>query len=147
MFHTNQNALVKGLRWLQRQHCGYRDPKDPEKEVRCDCKYGIENGRSSEVNGCPELSSAATLLDALSPSEFQALIRRSRQREANSFKPSNKVFLDDRELHLNCPICRRTNIVVDDGRRNRKCEHCGNKLVLIKRKRDPKSKILKRMGA
>ncbi len=143
MFHAKQNDLVAGLNWLARHHCSYRDSKDPNKRVVCDCKFGIANGPSCEVSGCPELSSAADLINALTSTEYQQLCRRAREMELEraGLKPSNKVFVDERELHVHCPICRHPNVFDDDGKRRRVCAHCHNTIVFAKGN-NPKPTIL-----
>lgn len=75
MFGTDHEELIAGLKRLGASICHYCYP-GREWPVRCDCKYGAS--LTGEQSGCPEINLAATLIDAMTPTEFRRLAKRSK---------------------------------------------------------------------
>jgi hypothetical protein len=75
MFGVNKSDLLEGLKVVQKRRCGYGGgPK-------CDCKYGVSektfNNATSEQNGCPELSEALRIIQAMTDNEFNRITKRA----------------------------------------------------------------------
>ena len=79
MFFQSQATTLSGIRAVGASRCGYAYKAEDWDDRPCDCKYGVGaagRGMMSEATGCPELRSAYKLIAALSPEEYDALVRR-----------------------------------------------------------------------
>jgi len=74
MFGVRKEELVTGLARISCKLCGYLGSL-------CDCKYMDESNdhlnAGTEQTGCPEVSMAATLINAMTPQEFHAIAQRA----------------------------------------------------------------------
>lgn len=72
-FGVIQNLLVKSLRKVRKSICYYMGDI-------CDCKYLAEDKEigSGECSGCPELYQAISLIEAMTPEEFDTIRRRAK---------------------------------------------------------------------
>lgn len=78
MFSTNKATLLAGLRRLHAMRCDYCSNPAEVTTARCDCKYGFGFAdRPDERNGCPELRMATFMLEALTPIEWDDLLKRA----------------------------------------------------------------------
>ena len=83
MFVIRQKKFLENLETIRKYLCCYVGGPP------CDCKYGVKNcenkkaalGQSAsggEETGCPEVSQATLMLNALSEEEFNALAKKAR---------------------------------------------------------------------
>lgn len=74
MFGVNRNDLIEGLKVIKKRRCAYSGAK-------CDCKYGVNdktfNNGGSEQTGCPEISEAINLIQAMTDKEFEFISKRA----------------------------------------------------------------------
>lgn len=92
----DRDFMARTMMVLARMLCGYRNPNEPLKRVRCDCKYGIAEHPDNEVlrhhseqSGCPELNSLEEFIRSIPKKEWERLYKRLlKQRERESKKLS-----------------------------------------------------------
>lgn len=79
MSERSKDDLAAALRFIREKVCAYRGKPGH----RCDCKYGVtaESAcrHSERGSGCPELLSAADLLEAMTPAEEKRILARIRR--------------------------------------------------------------------
>jgi hypothetical protein len=78
---TTKKKMIEILTKIQRSLCSYDGfPNSPAKEAPslCDCKYGADSvgGGHEKGNGCPEIRDVVTVIEQLTKSEFQGLLKR-----------------------------------------------------------------------
>lgn len=91
-FCVSKEKLVEALSSLRMSNCAYRDDKNPN-YPRCDCKYGYDYNKrrtGGEQNGCPELSCAREVIEAMSPHEWNRILKRLRK--AKKFHIAGEYF-------------------------------------------------------
>jgi hypothetical protein len=78
MSEPTKKALVAVLRATREKVCAYMGKPGHS----CDCKFGATaetiGRRSENGSGCPELLTAASVLEAMTPTEFARVTKRMR---------------------------------------------------------------------
>jgi len=71
MNNMSQTQMVEFLQKVQKKFCAYTGQ-------RCDCKYGAHNigGLSESGNGCPETFDVISLIQRMTPKEFERISKR-----------------------------------------------------------------------